>query len=550
MNDQTIFQTPSAYDFPLLIKQLLISPVANPGDGEIVYGDRVRHGYGTLFERIGKLANVLDNLAVPADATVAVMDWDSHRYLEGYFAIPMTGRVLQTVNIRLSPDQIAYTLNHARAHTLVVHRDFLAIVEAIRDHLSSVEHIVLIDEERTPPDTPLAIAGEFERLIAGATADYEFPDFDEQRLATLFFTSGTTGHPKGVYYSHRQMTLHTLGTVAILGSAASQGRFHRDDIYMPITPLFHAHAWGVPYAATMMGVKQVYPGRYEPEILLRLIREEQVTFCHCVSTILQMLLEHPDSEITDFGNLKMLIGGGPLPQGLARAALERGIDIFTGYGMSETGPVQTINHLTRKELHTDLDEQVRLRTRTGRPVFLCDVRTVDSQMNFLPRDGKTAGEVVFRSPWLTQGYHEDPGKSEELWRGGWLHSGDIGVFSPDGSLQITDRLKDVIKTGGEWVSSLELESLISRHPGVAEVAVIGIPDDRWGERPLALVVPGRTASPPTETDLKSHIQAYVDEGVIPGYAVPESVRFVEALEKTSVGKLDKKRLRSRYGQGR
>lgn len=550
MNDQTIFQTPSAYDFPLLIKQLLISPTANPGNGEIVYGDRVRHGYDTLFERIAKLANVLDNLAVPADATVAVMDWDSHRYLEGYFAIPMTGRVLQTVNVRLSPDQIAYTLNHARAHTLVVHRDFLTIVEAIRDHLSSVEHIVLIDEERTPPDTPLAIAGEFERLIAGATKDYEFPDFDEQRLATLFFTSGTTGHPKGVYYSHRQMTLHTLGTVAALGSAASQGRFHRDDIYMPITPLFHAHAWGVPYAATMMGVKQVYPGRYEPETLLRLIREEQVTFCHCVSTILQMLLEHPDSEITDFGNLKMLIGGGPLPQGLARAALERGIDIFTGYGMSETGPVQTINHLTRKELDTDLDEQVKLRTRTGRPVFLCDVRTVDSQMNFLPRDGKTAGEVVFRSPWLTQGYHEDPGKSEELWRGGWLHSGDMGVFSPDGSLQITDRLKDVIKTGGEWVSSLELESLISRHPGVAEVAVIGIPDDRWDERPLALVVPGRTASPPTETDIKSHIQAYVDEGVIPGYAVPESVRFVEALEKTSVGKLDKKRLRSRYGQGR
>lgn len=537
--------TPSAYAFPLLIKQLLITPIARRSHREIVSVGGRRYGYAEFVKRVAKLANVIDELGVPEGATVAIMDWDSHRYLEGYFAIPMSGRVLQTINIRLSPEQILYTLNHAQARAVIVHPDFLNLLEPIRDRLETAKTFIAIDDGAGVLGN--RFAGEYEALMARASDIYDFPDFDENRQATIFYTSGTTGLPKGVYYSHRQMVLHAMALLATFGTAPAQGRVSEDDVYMPITPMFHAHAWGWPYAATLIGMKQVYLGRYTPQKVIEAIAQEKATFSHCVTTLLQMVLLEPASKDLDLRGLKILIGGGALPVGLAKEAMARGIDIFTGYGMSETGPVQTINHLTAEELRTDPEVQVQLRVRAGRPAILCDVRAVDDQMRFVPADGKSVGEVVFRSPWLTQGYYRNAETSEALWQGGWLHSSDLGTVSPDGTIRITDRVKDVIKTGGEWVSSLELESLTSQHPAVQEVAFIGVPDAKWGERPMALIVlrPAERARC-TEETIRDHLRQFADRGLISKYAVPERVLFVDSLDKTSVGKLDKKAMRTQF----
>jgi fatty-acyl-CoA synthase len=547
MHRTPIVRAPSAYGYPLLIKQLLTTAHARGVTREIVYRDRLRMSYGQFVQRIARLANVLAGCGVQPGDTVAVMDWDSHRYLEAYFAIPSMGAVIQTVNIRLSPEQILYTLNHAQARVVIVHAEMLEMLEAIADKLETARTFILIDEHGTRPDSRLRFAGEYEALMAQAADHYAFPDFDENAQATTFYTTGTTGLPKGVYYSHRQIVLHAMGLLATFGTVAGQGRVHEDDVYMPITPMFHAHAWGWPYAATLLGMKQVYPGRYTPEEVMRWLQDEQVTMSHCVPTLLHMILSHPDSQKIDFRGRKFLIGGGALPGGLARLALDRGIDIFTGYGMSETGPIATVNHLSVEEAALPVDAQVPLRQRAGRPALLCDVRTVDADLNTLPRDGESIGEVVFRSPWLTQGYHARPEASDELWQGGWLHSNDLGKFMPDGTLRICDRVKDVIKTGGEWVSSLDLESLISRHPAVSEVAAIAVKDEKWGERPMALIVLKPEArGTMTEQDIRAHLMRYVQDQQISKYAVPDRVLFVEAIEKTSVGKLDKKLLRQKY----
>jgi fatty-acyl-CoA synthase len=311
--------------------------------------------------------------------------------------------------------------------------------------------------------------------------------------------------------------------------------------------MFHVHAWGMPFMATLMGVKQVYPGRYEPEKLLELIAKENVTYSHCVPTILHMLLTCPKVDDVDLSNWKVVIGGSALPKGLAKAALDRGIDVFSGYGMSETGPVLTIAHLEREMLTGNDDEVLDLRCKTGRPLPLVELDIVDPNMQSAPHDGKTTGEVVVRAPALTQGYFKNADTSEALWSGGYLHTGDIGHLDPQGFLKVTDRLKDVIKSGGEWISSLALEDIVSGVAGVGEAAAIGIPDEKWGERPLVLIVPKHGEEQAVDANaIRRHVQAYVDRGEISRWAVPERVEIVEAIDKTSVGKIDKKRLRARY----
>ena len=540
-------RTPSAYAYPLLIKQLLHAPLAVNPEQEIVYRGQVRHSYWTMRHRIGQLASGLHALGIEAGDTVAVMDWDSHRYLEAYFGIPMMGAVLMTVNVRLSPEQIAYTLNHAGARLLILHADFLPVIESIRDQLKTVERMVLIgDDALSIESTPLPQGFEagYETLLAAAPPDYAFPDFDENARATTFYTTGTTGLPKGVYFSHRQIVLHTLATMTALTGAPRQGRVHRDDVYMPLTPMFHVHAWGMPYVATALGMKQVYPGRYAADQLLRLVQSEQVTFSHGVPTLLHMILFHPESAGVDLSGLKIIIGGSALPRGLAQAAIDRGIDVFTGYGMSETCPILTLAQV-KTTLLGDPATELDTRTKTGLPIPLVDLRIVDDDMRDVAHDGKASGEIVVRAPWLTQGYLGNAAESEHLWAGGYLHTSDIGSIDTDGYLQVTDRIKDVIKSGGEWVSSLELEDLISRHAAVSEVAVIGVKDARWGERPLALIVlrAGRSAE---VAEIQEHLRDFVCRGAISKYAVPERVLFVDAIEKTSVGKINKRLLRERY----
>jgi fatty-acyl-CoA synthase len=538
----------SAYQYPLIFKQLWHTPRVQAPDQEVVYRDLRRFTYLQIRERIGRLASALSKAGVVPGDTVGVLDWDSHRFLEAFFAIPMMGAVLQTVNVRLSPEQIAYTIDHAGASTLLVNDEFVGLLEGIRSRLPKVKRLIVMSDRSAPQTGSLSFVGEYEGLLAAASPDYDFPDFDENTQATTFYTTGTTGQPKGVYYSHRQLVLHSICGLALFGMAGQHGRFSRDDVYMPITPMFHVHAWGFPWSATLAGVKQVYPGRYEPAMLVRLIKSEGVTFTHGVPTILQMLLDAAAAANADLEGLKMVIGGSALPKALAKRALAAGIDIFAGYGMSETGPLAAVSHVRSKDLTGDPDGEVEFRAKAGIAGPLVDLRIVDPDMNSVPHDGKSAGEIVLRAPWLTQGYFNNPEGSEQLWAGGYLHTSDIAVVDPNGYVHITDRIKDVIKTGGEWVSSLQIEDLISQCAGVAEVAVIGVKDDRWGERPLALVVKRPSdANGVSDAVIKNHLKTFADKGIISKYGIPEKILFIDSIPKTSVGKINKKELRERYG---
>ncbi len=545
MPDHTITRTPSAYDYQLLIKNLLFCPVVSAPDQEIVYRGTFRYTYRELHKRVKRLANALTSLGVKPGDTVAVMDWDSHRYLECFFAVPMIGAVLHTINVRLSPEQILYTIDHAEDDFLLVNSEFLPILEQIRGRMDTVKGFVLLDDESVIPATTIPFCGEYESLLAAASSEFDFADFDENTRATTFYTTGTTGMPKGVYFSHRQLVLHTMGALGVLGSALGHGRFHRQDVYMPITPMFHVHAWGVPYVATMLGVKQVYPGRYVPDLLLELVEKEKVTFSHCVPTLLHMLLKHPHAQRIDLSGWKLIIGGAAMSRALCIDAMSRGIDIFTGYGMSETCPILTLAHLTPEMLELSPEEQTSIRCKAGCSLPLVDLKVVDAASQEQPRDNATPGEIVVRAPWLTQGYHKDSKASERLWEGGWLHTGDVAVRDELGFVRITDRSKDVIKVAGEWVSSLELEDIIAHHPGVAEVAVIGIADEKWGERPLALVIP-RPDSGLTEKDVSSLVKEYAGKGLVNKQVVLMKVRFVDVIDKTSVGKVSKVVLREKY----
>ncbi|SMC19132.1 fatty-acyl-CoA synthase [Desulfacinum hydrothermale DSM 13146] len=542
-----IDKTPSAYDYPLLIKQLLHRPIRYAPEQEIVYRDLCRYTYRDLYKRIGQAANALKALGVEPGSTVGVMDWDSHRYLELFYAVPMMGAILHTVNIRLSPEQILYTVNHAEDDVLLVHEDFLPIVEAIKDQFQTVKKIVLLKDSETAPQTAVPLDGEYEELLAGADADYDFPDFDENTKATTFYTTGTTGLPKGVFFSHRQLVMHTITVMAAAGSLHTTATFRSNDVYMPLTPMFHVHAWGLPYVATQLGVKQIYPGRYEPAMIMKLLVTEKVTFSHCVPTILHMILTSPAAKEVDLSNWKVIIGGSALTKGLCKAAMDRGIDLITGYGMSETCPVLTLSQLQPHMLDWSKEDQIPVRCRTGQPIPLVNLQIMSPDGTFLPHDGKSTGEVVVRSPWLTQGYFKDPERAEELWQGGWLHTGDVGYIDETGYLQITDRIKDVIKTGGEWISTLELEDILMQHEAVSEAAAIAVPDEKWGERPMVLVVlkddyKGKVS----EEDIKAHFMGFVEEGAITKWAVPDRVAFLDALPKTSVGKLDKKVMRQQF----
>ena len=548
MTIKKIVRTPSAYSYPLLIKNLLSPPLIYSPDKEIVYRDKSRYTYRTLYQRIGKLANALNDLGVKAGDTVGVMDVDSHRYLECFFAVPMIGAVLHTVHIRLTTEQIVYTINHAEDDILLVNEDLLPIILPVRDQLTTVKKIILLSDKDNPTiDDGLPLDGEYDSLLAKEQGTYDFPDFDEDAMATTFYTSGTTGNPKGVYYSHRQLVLHTYGLMSMLTAYKSQSVINSEDVYMPLTPMFHVHAWGVPYLATLLGTKQVYPGRYEPNVILDLIQKEKVTLSHCVPTIIHMLVNSPEVSKIDLSAWKVIIGGSALAKGLCRAAMNQRINLYTAYGMSETCPLLTVALLKPHMLEWDTDKQVEIRCKTGLPAPMVNVEVVDLDGKAVPHDGKSTGEIVVRAPWLTQGYRKEPQKSEELWKNGVLHTGDIGHIDKEGYLQITDRLKDVIKSGGEWISSLEIEDIISQHPAVSEAAVIGVHDEKWGERPCAhVILKQEYKDTVTVDDIKAHIMKKVVQGALPKYGVPSTIIFVDVIPKTGVGKINKKHMRIQY----
>lgn len=541
--ENLITKTASAYEYPLLIKQLYLAPAEYRAGEKIIYRDELELTYAEWKQRVCRLANALQSIGVGYGSTVAILDWDSHRYLEAYYGIPMMGAVLHMINMRLSPEQLAYTIEHAEDDVIICNIDFFPLLEAIKGRIPEGTKIVLIGQSAAA--TGLDVVGEYEAMLSAAQNSYDFPDFDENTRATTFYTTGTTGLPKGVYFSHRQLVLHTLVNAISLSASEKQGRLHKESIYMPVTPMFHVHAWGIPYIATYLGVKQVYPGKYEPAMLLKLLLSHKVTFSHCVPTILHMLLNSPAAAQFDLSFWTVVIGGAALPKATAEMALKRGIDVFCGYGMSETAPVVSLSILSKKELELDLDEQVAIRTRTGKPVGLTQVRVVDANGKDVPADDKTPGEIIIRSPYLTQGYLKDHVHSEKLWEGGWLHTSDVACINKEGSLRIIDRTKDVIKVGGEWVGSLDIEDVITKHELVSETAVIAYPDEQWGEVPLAIVVPiqGATVS---EREIKAAVMTSVNSGVLPREAITLKVKFTDKIDKTSVGKINKVALRQRF----
>lgn len=549
MTERT-YSAGQAYNYPLIIKKLLHSAMVNASDQEIVYRDQQRYTYRDLNERIHRLAGGLSALGVKPGEVVAVFDYDSPRYLECFFAIPMMGSVLQTVNWRLSTEQIVYTINHAEASVIVINSDFLPLLEAIKPALTTVKKFVLISETAGAANTSQVIDSEYEQMLREAPVHYDFPDLDENSKATTFYTTGTTGDPKGVYFSHRQLVLHSMSLAIAAGSYDNAGRFRSSDVYMPLTPMFHVHAWGVPYVATLLGTKQVYPGRYEPKKILELIEREKVTFSHCVPTILQMLMTDPTCKGMDLSRWKVIIGGAKLSKGQAKAAMDLGITVFTGYGMSETCPIISLSLPKPHMMDWEEDRKLDIITKTGIPIPLVEFEVVDEDDRPKPHDGVTTGEVVFRAPWLTQGYYKAEEKTKELWRNGYLHSGDVGHIDAEGYLQITDRIKDVIKSGGEWVCSLDLENILSQHEAVLESAAIGVPDAKWGERPVMLVVLKEMfRGQVTEADLQAYMKKAAEEGRLPRYGLPDRITLLDALPKTSVGKLNKKQMRLDFSYG-
>ena len=411
MSKPKILQTAGkeAYAYPLLIRHLLAN-VAEQSSAEIVSGEW-RFTYPQFIDRVQRLASALAARGVQPGDTVAVMDWDSHRYLECYFAIPMMGAILQTVNVRLSPMQIGYTLQQSGASVVLYHDDFRPLCDAIFPHLSGLREAIPL----TTPGTPT-----YEEWLAKTDPTYEFEDFDENAIATTFHTTGTTGDPKQVFFTHRQLVLHTLAFTATLASQPVGQRMSRTDVYMPVTPMFHVHAWGTPYAVTMLGLKQVYPGRYDPATLLRLKREEGVSLSHCVPTLLRMLLDAADGE--SLGPWSVFIGGSALPPALVEEAREAGITTTAGFGMSETGPVVAL-----------------ARSETGNAESLCRAGFA-IPLVYAKIDNRRGGELVLRAPWLTQGYGSQD-TSDSLWEGGWLHTGDVAEKDADGAIRIVDRLK-------------------------------------------------------------------------------------------------------------
>ncbi len=535
----------SFYNYSLLIKQLLISPLSSNPEQEIVDNANQRYNYKRLNTNIHTLANALRELGIKKGDTIGVMAWDTIRYLEFFFTIPMMGAILHTINIRLSEQQILYTINHADDDILIVHHDFIQVIDKIREKISRPIKIILLNSKKynlSDNNTYL-----YEDLIKYKKLKFEFEDFDENTTATKFYTTGTTGDPKGVSYSHRQLVIHTLGFIA--GSSVSNysHRLHNEDVYMPLTPMFHVHGWGFPYMATLLGVKQVYPGRYEPKRLLDLIKQEKVTFSHCVPTILQMLLNENKKLNYDLSKLKLIIGGSAMSKSLAEEAQSQGINVVSAYGMSETCPFLTIAQMPSEARISSQKELIKMRTKTGKPGLLVDLRIVDENFKDVIRDNNSTGEIVVRAPWLTKGYIKDEKASKELWKGGYLHTGDVGYIDETGSLIITDRIKDIIKSGGEWISSLQIEDIVSKCKGVKEVAAIGIKDVKWGERPIIIVTKIVTENAEDITKrIKERISNEIKKGLLSKWAMPDKIEYVKEIEKTSVGKVNKKLLREKY----
>ena len=509
-----------------------------------VHGDRevvtltddgpTRISYEKLGGRIDRLCRALESLGIRNGDRVATFAWNSQRHLELYLGAPCMGAVLHTLNIRLFAEQLTYVANHAEDQIVFVDDSLVPILEQVAPTFETVRHYVVMGDGDTGS---LPNVLRYEELIASQEEGYDYPELDEGTAAGLCYTSGTTGNPKGVLYSHRSNVLH-----AVMACAADTLGISFNDRVLPVVPMFHANAWGLPYTCAMAGADLVMPGRFlQAEPLAKLIASEQVTVAAAVPTIWMDLLHHVDEHRCDLSSLRMVMcGGAAVPENLMRGFEERhGVQIIQGWGMTEMSP---LGSTAWPPCGVTGEEQWPYRTAAGRLVPLVEARLVDDEGNQLPWDGESTGELEVRGPWIAAAYHNDP-SGDEKFDGDWLRTGDIASIDARGYIRITDRAKDVIKSGGEWISSVELECELMAHPDVAEAAVIAKPDERWTERPLACVVlrPGAECS---AQDLRDHLAPRVAK-----WWLPDEFAFIDEVPKTSVGKFDKKVLRRQLSEG-
>jgi len=537
------------YEFPLLIHKLLSQTLYRRSPHEIVYGNK-RETWTKLDDRSRRLAFALSKtFGLRKGDKVAVVDFDTSDYLEAYYGVPSAQTILHTVNIRLPPEQIAYTMAHAEDRVVIIRDEFLPLLSKLAPSIKRLEKIVVLSDSGSMPPSAPAGSYFYEDLLKDSDPHFEIEDFEENTPATLFYTSGTTGMPKGVWFTHRQLVLHTLAISTALSFSESPMKLVQRDVVLPLVPLFHVHGWGFPYLAGLQGLKYVFVGKYEPGKILEILSKEKATFSNMVPTVLNLILNHPtiENHREALSHWKITVGGSALPSELARKATKLGIKVMSGYGLSETAPVLTLGMPAEAEF--DLPEAEMLEKsllKTGLPVPLVDLKIVDKNMIDVRRDGKTVGEIVVRTPWTTKEYYKDPSLTDELWQGGWLHTKDLAVVEPSGYVTIVDRTKDAVKSGGEWISTILLEDLLMHHPAVLEAAVIGAKHEEWEERPIAIIAK-KSGTNVTETELKNHLKRSVEAGKIAGFWVPDAfVILSDPLPKTSTGKLDKKPLREKY----
>ncbi|CRK50912.1 Medium-chain-fatty-acid--CoA ligase [Rhodococcus sp. RD6.2] len=527
-------------DAPLSIAQLLRHGSTVHGGAEVVTwtdaGPR-RRSYAEVGRRCAALAHALRGLGVTGDERVATFMWNNAEHLEAYLAVPSMGAVLHTLNIRLFPEQLVHVANHAEDHVIIVDPTLIPLLAPQLPQLTTVKHVIVTGDSTAGLEVPEGVqVHTYEGLIAEQPTDFDWPEVDERSAAAMCYTSGTTGDPKGVVYSHRSIYMHSMQVCMTDGPALKQG-----DRALAVVPQFHAMSWGLPYAAFMIGASLIMPDRFlQPAPLAELIAAERPTFAAAVPTIWLGLHQYLEQHPQDISFMKeVLIGGSAVPPSLMHTfANEHAVQVLHAWGMTETSPLGSV---ARPPAGAEGDDQWRYRYTQGRFPASVQARLVDDAGEVVPNDGTSIGELEVRGPWITGSYYGVD--AADKFDNGWLRTGDVGSISPDGYLTLTDRTKDIIKSGGEWISSVDLENAVMGHPDVLEAAVIGVPDEKWDERPLVAVVL-REGSDATVDSLREFLSDKVAK-----WQLPENWTVIGEVPKTSVGKFDKKRLRSQYQDG-
>ncbi|MFN9503418.1 MAG: 3-(methylthio)propionyl-CoA ligase [Rubrivivax sp.] len=526
---------------PLLISQLLEFAARHHPDGEIVSrrveGDIHRYGYAQAAQRSAQVAHALDRLGLGFSDRVATLAWNGYRHFELYFGVAGSGRVLHTINPRLSPDQIVWIANHAEDQVLCFDMTFLPLIKVIWSQCRTVKHwVALCDSGSLPADTGIEGVVAYEALIGAERNTIDWPVFDERSAATLCYTSGTTGNPKGALYSHRSTVLHAYG-----GALPDAMNLSARDSVLPVVPMFHVNAWGIPYGAAMTGAKLVFPGpALDGKSVYELLEAEGVTLAAGVPTVWQGLLAHMGAEGLRFSSLqRTVIGGSACPPAMIRRFKDDyNVTVLHAWGMTEMSPLGTVCNLKLRQQALPPDAQMDVLVKQGRAVFGVDMKIVDPEGRELPWDGATSGDLLVKGPWIICGYFKGEGGDPLV--GGWFPTGDVATIDAAGYLQITDRSKDVIKSGGEWISSIDVENIAMAHPAVAMAACIAVPHPKWDERPLLVVVrkPGMALD-------SAELLAFF-EGKLAKWQVPDDVVFVDAIPLGATGKMQKMKLREQF----